>query len=208
MKLIKIFTIGIILLSIQAISTAISPSAINEPMLVNDNFTEQIKQNDSGLSPLYSDKFGLLTKRYEKNLRQCVPAHFNQYLDLFGFKLSINIDINGWIDNKCEYKASANIPSLGDDIRQVYGLKISDEQLSKIKPVGQCQFNQDQLNIAVDALLSAPKESSKLSKTNKNREKTPEEEKFMAMLTTEKVCKFLNKEEVLNQIQEIFMQNP
>ncbi len=206
MKKIKIFAAGlVVLLSLQAISSAISPVAINEPKAVNENTTEQVKLTGGPGGALFADKFDALAKRYEKNLRECVPAHFNQYLDLFGLKINLSIDINGWKEGKCEYSATANVPAIGDDIRETFGLTVTDEQFARLKPVGECHFDKDQLNIAVDALLSEPKDAMKGDKKiSKKRETTPEEEKFMAMLMTQNVCQFTNKEEVFRQFEEIF----
>lgn len=206
MKIIKALATGLVcLLSIQAISTAISPVVTNEPKSVNENTTEQVLKTGGPAGALYTEKFDKLAKRYEKNLRECVPAHFKQYIDLFGLKININIDINGWKNNKCEYRAEANVPAIGDDIRESFGLTVTDEEFAQIKPVGECHFNQEQLNIAIDALVSEPKNQGQShKKLSKKRETTPEEAKFMQMIMTQQVCQFTNKDEVLKQFDELF----
>lgn len=206
MKKIKIFAAILgVLFSLQAISSAISPVVINESKAVNENTTEQVKMTGGPGGALFADKFDALAKRYEKNLRGCVPAHFSQYLDIFGLKINLNIDINGWKEGKCEYRATANVPAIGDDIRETFGLTVTDEQFAKLKPVGECHFDQEQLNVAIDALLSEPKNTVKGDKKiGKKRETTPEEEKFMMMVMTQNVCQFTNKDEVLQQFNEMF----
>lgn len=196
----------------QNMSSAISPVAINEPQMVNENVANQVKKTGGPAGVLYHEKFDMLTKRYNENLRNCVPLHFNQYIDIFGLKIYFNFDINGWVNNKCEIKISGNIKSVGKDIREVYEIKVSDEQLAQINPVVECNFTKDQLAIAVDALVSRNKQSEiALKKMMSAPEKaislkkqyTPEEEKFFKTMMSENVCQLQNKDELMRKIEKI-----
>ena len=213
MKNLKILvTIAALIIGAQ-ITTAIQPVSINEPQLVNEDVAIQARKNNEEINRFSSEKLDLLAKRYKNNMRECVPFHFNQYIDFFGLKLYFNIDINGWIDNKCEYKITGQIQSIGKDIREVYEIKVSDEQIAKFKPIIECHFDKTQLNVLVDGLFStSPSSKSTISKMLESPEKklnrnstklTPEEERLASMMMTENVCKVPNKDELMKQLEEL-----
>lgn len=162
-------------------------------------------------------KMNQLTQRYITNLRTCEPVHFNQSLDLFGLKISLTADINGWIDNKCSYSLSGKIDAIGKDIREVYNLNITDEEISHLEPVVKCNFSQDQLNILVDAIAAASSNradeaeltpvSNKLQ-SDKKAELTPQEEKAIEMLVNGNVCTVPNIGEIMMQYSEFSKHKP
>lgn len=213
MKNLKIFGILAALIIGAQITTAIQPVSINEPQLVNEDTAIQARKNNDDMNKFSSEKLDILAQRYKQDMKECVPFHFNQYIDFFGLKVYFNIDINGWINNKCEYKLSGQIKSIGKDIREVYEIKISDEQIAKFQPVVECHFDKTQLGIFVDGLLSKSSESkSTISKMLESPEKklsksstklTPEEERLATMIMTENVCQVPNKEELMKQLEEL-----
>ncbi len=68
-----------------------------------------------------------------KIFRSCESLHMNQSIDLFGLKISYQIDVNGWVDNKCSYYMTGNIGGIGKDIREVFNVKATDETIAAIK---------------------------------------------------------------------------
>ena len=208
MKKILLYTI---LLTLPTSANAIQTMNVSEAQYFNESTTQQVKNSNN----LSSEKFDLLAKRYYNDLRECVPFHYNQRLDFFGLKINFNIDINGWnTQNKCEYKITGNIDSIGKDIREVYNVKVSDEKISEIRPVFECKFTKEQLNILAEAMISKNQNNTKtISKMLESPEKslkhskkenlTPEEEKFIAMLSTENACIIPNKDELMEKFTEI-----
>jgi len=192
---------------------AIQPVSVTEQKSLNEQTAVQLKKSAGPGGAIFMDKLDVLTQRYTENMRNCVPFHFNQYLDLFGLKIYFNIDINGWIDNKCEYKITGNISAIGNDIREVFDVKIADEQISKIKPVIECHFDKTQLNTMIDAFISHNSQTettvSKMLESPEKRLKnskyqlTPEEEKLMLMLMSDNVCQVPNKDEIIQQFTEL-----
>lgn len=213
MKNLKIFGVLAALVISSQVSTAIQPVSINEPQLVNEDVAIQARQNNENLNRFSTEKLDILAQRYKQDMKECVPFHFNQYLDFFGLKVYFNIDINGWIDNRCEYKISGQIKSIGKDIREVYEIKISDEQIARFQPVVECHFDKTQLGIFVDGLLSKSSENkSAISKILESPEKrlgknstklNSEEEKLATMIMTENVCQVPNKDELMKQLEEL-----
>ena len=216
MKLLKTFAILAILLVSTQITTALQPVSINEPQLVNENTALQAQKSNNDINKFSSEKLNLLGQRYRNNLKECVPFHFNQSLDLFGLKFYFNLDINGWIDDKCEYKITTQIKSIGKDIREVYNIKATDEQIAAFQPNVECHFTKAQLEVLVDGLFPQNTNQSAISKMLTSPEKklknkaaattkqlTPEEEKLAMMLMTENVCSIPNKDDLMKQFNEL-----
>ena len=217
MKKVKILvaTLAFVVLG-QTVSNAIQSGNLPAQKEVNKNTVKQVQLEKSAAVSEAIEKVGMLTDRYYKNLRTCEPVHVHYSMDIFGLKFGFKIDINGWNnDNKCEYRMAVNLDSLGKDIREVYDVKVTDEQLEKIKPVLECNFTKEQLNLMVDAIvarnqlkeeqlkemLANPNE--KYVNNKKYSKMTPEEEKLVAVLMTGNVCTVPNKEELMNQITEV-----
>lgn len=206
---------ALLIFGAQVLTKAIQPVGINQTQQVNEQTAVQLEKTPGPGGALYFDKFEKLTRRYENDFRQCVPMHFNQYLDLFGLKFTFNADINGWNNDKCEYRVLARVDAIGNDIREVFNIKATDEKISQFAPRIECNFNKEQLNTLVDAVISYNKQLAKnsakmlenpekrLKSISKKREYTPEEEKLMLMLTTENVCSIPNKEELMKMIDEM-----
>ena len=216
----KILTlVAIMAIFIPAATFAIQPTAVNEPQLVIRNSAQQANAPDSPTGIYMSNKIDLLFKRYEENMKNCVPLHISGSIDIFGLKLNSSADINGWIDGKCEYKLSGNIPSIGKDIREVFEIKATDEQIASIQPVFECRFTKPQLELFLatmsESAATRATEKIKSSKSMKNstntineqhkspQKLTPQEEKLAMMFMTENVCTFSNKEETLKKIEQI-----
>lgn len=205
---------------LQIATGAIQPMSVNEPQLVIEHTVKEAKSPDSPTGLFFADKFDQLGKRYNNNLKNCVPVHWHDYLDIFGFKLNLSIDINGWIDGKCEYKITGNIPSIGKDIREVFEVKATDEQIAAIKPMLECHFTKPQLEMfwntminsagertgaksdsekAISNMMDAPQKDVK----KPQKELSPEEQKLAMMFMTENICTVPNKEDVMNKFNEI-----
>lgn len=213
MKILKtITTLSILLLTAGTVSNAISPVSINEPSLVKENTTQQVMSSGLAGSAFIFEKLEALNNRYNADFANCEQLHFDQYIDLFGLKFKLKFDINGWIDGKCEMKGFANVMALGKDIREVFNINVSDEQIAAIKPAVECHFTKDQLKVAIDAYIARSKQNeaaiSKMLESpekaiSQKREVTPEEAKLMAMLMTENVCTIPNKDTLKKQIDEL-----
>ena len=188
------------MLAVPTIAGAIQSNAIDVSADVNQSTAVQVREAGTAAA---LDAVTDLANRYMTNLRTCEPVHLSQSLDLFGFKLSYQFDINGWVDNKCSYYMTGNIGALGNDIRDVFKVEASDELIAKIKPVIQCNFDQEQLDILIDGFEAA--QSRKVSEKMGVAEKTPtgkpkmslEEEKMMQMLMSGQACTVPNQEELM-----------
>ena len=138
-------------------------------------------------------------------------------IDLFGLKISYQIDVNGWVDNKCSYYMTGNIGGIGKDIREVFNVKATDETIAAIKPKLKCNFTQSQLNTLVDGFLAAQeRKMAEAAETSMSAEKSiaykktklsPAEEKLVAMLVTENVCTVPNKDELMEQFNKLVSPN-
>lgn len=217
-KLKSLLIISALLVSIPTIANAMQTKAIKEQQAVNKNSAQQMQEmTDKNELFTVDQKIDILSKKYLNNFRTCEPLHITESLDFFGLKISIQVDINGWVNNKCSYYMTGNIGGLGKDIREVFNINqsVTDEQIAKFKPVIECNFSKTELNTMVDAFVARSERNTTqiaqmLEKPNKKyndsiQKLTPEEEKFVQMITTGNVCKIPNSSELMEQFSQFIM---
>lgn len=167
---------------------------------------------NTGVNSETSLKLLELGKRYSNNFRNCEQVHFLQDIDLFGLKLSIKADINGWIDNKCSYEMSFKVGGLGKDINDVYGLNIKDEDISKIEPKVVCNFSQEELNTLIDGVAASMRRaeevktlevSDKTAATSEKTQLSQEEKKALGMLIGSGACTAPDMSAIMTQYTEL-----
>ncbi len=218
-KLKSLLIMSALLLSIPTVASAMQTKTIKEQQAVNKNSAQQMQEMADKNEFLAIDKqIDVLSKRYIDNFRTCEPLHISESMDIFGLKISFQVDINGWVNNKCSYYMTGNINGLGKDIREVFNINqflVTDEQLAKFKPVIECNFSKDELNTMVDAFIARSEKnttqiSQMLEKPNKKysdtvQKLTPEEEKLVQMIASGNVCKIPNASELMEQFSQIIM---
>lgn len=213
-----LFIISALLVSIPAATNAMQTKAVKEQQAVNKNSAQQMQEMaDKNEFSAIDKQIDILSKRYLDNFRTCEPLHMTESMDIFGLKISFQVDINGWVNNKCSYYMTGNIGGLGKDIREVFNISqsVTDEQIAKFKPVIECNFSKDELNTMVDAFVARNERNTEqiaqmLEKPNKKysdalQKLTPEEEKLIQMITTGNVCKIPNTSELMEQFSQIIM---
>lgn len=217
-KLKSLLIISALLVSIPTATNAMQTKAVKEQQAVNKNSARQMQEmTDKNELFTVDQKIDILSKKYLNNFRTCEPLHISESMDIFGLKISFQVDINGWVNNKCSYYMTGNIGGLGKDIREVFNINqsVTDEQIAKFKPVIECNFSKDELNTVVDALVARRERyttqiAQMLEKPNKKyndsiQKLTPEEEKFVQMITTGNVCKIPNSSELMEQFSQFIM---
>lgn len=219
MKKIKsLLIISALLVSIPTTTNAMQTKAVKEQQAVNKNSARQMQEmTDKNELFTVDQKIDILSKKYLNNFRTCEPLHITESMDIFGLKISIQVDINGWVNNKCSYYMTGNIGGLGKDIREVFNINqsVTDEQIEKFKPVIECNFSKAELNTMIDAFIARNERNTiqiaqMLEKPNKKyndsiQKLTPEEEKFVQMITTGNVCKIPNSSELMEQFSQFIM---
>lgn len=214
----SILIISALLVSIPTATIAMQTKAVKEQQAVSKNSAQQM-QEMTDKNELYTvdQKIDILSKKYLDNFRTCEPLHITETMDIFGLKISFQVDINGWVNNKCSYYMTGNIGGLGKDIREVFNINqsVTDEQIAKFKPVIECNFAKDELNTMVDAFVARNERNTTqiaqmLEKPNKKysdafQKLTPEEEKFVQLITTGNVCKIPNTSELMDQFSQLIM---
>lgn len=217
-RLKSLLIISALLVSIPTATNAMQTKAVKEQQAVNKNSAQQMqKMSDKNELFTVDQKIDILSKKYLNNFRTCEPLHISESMDIFGLKISFQVDINGWVNNKCSYYMTGNIGGLGKDIREVFNINqsVTDEQIAKFKPVIECNFSKDELNTMVDALVARRERyttqiAQMLEKPNKKyndsaQKLTPEEEKLVQMITTGNVCKIPNSSELMEQFSQFIM---
>ncbi len=217
-KLKSLLIISALLVSIPTATNAMQTKAVKEQQAVNKNSARQMQEmTDKNELFTVDQKIDILSKKYLNNFRTCEPLHISESMDIFGLKISFQVDINGWVNNKCSYYMTGNIGGLGKDIREVFNINqsVTDEQIAKFKPVIECNFSKDELNTMVDAFVARSERNTTqiaqmLEKPNKKyndsiQKLTPEEEKLVQMITTGNVCKIPNSSELMEQFSQFIM---
>lgn len=217
-RLKSLLIISALLVSIPTATNAMQTKAVKEQQAVNKNSAQQMqKMSDKNELFTVDQKIDILSKKYLNNFRTCEPLHISESMDIFGLKISFQVDINGWVNNKCSYYMTGNIGGLGKDIREVFNINqsVTDEQIAKFKPVIECNFSKDELNTMVDAFVARSERNTTqiaqmLEKPNKKyndsiQKLTPEEEKLVQMITTGNVCKIPNSSELMEQFSQFIM---
>lgn len=217
-KLKSLLIISALLVSIPTATNAMQTKAVKEQQAVNKNSARQMQEmTDKNELFTVDQKIDILSKKYLNNFRTCEPLHISESMDIFGLKISFQVDINGWVNNKCSYYMTGNIGGLGKDIREVFNINqsVTDEQIAKFKPVIECNFSKAELNTMVDALVARRERyttqiAQMLEKPNKKyndsaQKLTPEEEKLVQMITTGNVCKIPNSSELMEQFSQFIM---
>lgn len=217
-KLKSLLIISALLVSIPTATNAMQTKAVKEQQAVNKNSARQMQEmTDKNELFTVDQKIDILSKKYLNNFRTCEPLHISESMDIFGLKISFQVDINGWVNNKCSYYMTGNIGGLGKDIREVFNINqsVTDEQIAKFKPVIECNFSKAELNTMIDAFIARNERNTiqiaqMLEKPNKKyndsiQKLTPEEEKFVQMITTGNVCKIPNSTELMEQFSQFIM---
>ncbi len=217
-KLKSLLIVSALLVSIPAATNAMQTKAVKEQQAVNKNSARQMQEmTDKNELFTVDQKIDILSKKYLNNFRTCEPLHISESMDIFGLKISFQVDINGWVNNKCSYYMTGNIGGLGKDIREVFNINqsVTDEQIAKFKPVIECNFSKAELNTMIDAFIARNERNTiqiaqMLEKPNKKyndsiQKLTPEEEKFVQMITTGNVCKIPNSSELMEQFSQFIM---
>lgn len=217
-KLKSLLIISALLVSIPTATNAMQTKAVKEQQAVNKNSARQMQEmTDKNELFTVDQKIDILSKKYLNNFRTCEPLHISESMDIFGLKISFQVDINGWVNNKCSYYMTGNIGGLGKDIREVFNINqsVTDEQIAKFKPVIECNFSKAELNTMIDAFIARNERNTiqiaqMLEKPNKKyndsiQKLTPEEEKFVQMITTGNVCKIPNSSELMEQFSQFIM---
>lgn len=212
-KILTIFAVMAILAAVPVSVNALTTVNVDSQRDINKGMVNQIMTKKAAESAAFEAKIEELTSRYLNNIRTCEPLHYSQHIDIFGLKVDVNININGWVDNKCKYELSGKVGGLGKDIREVFDINISDEAISKFEPKIECNFTQNDLNIIVAAILARNErnevlvsqmlESPEKKLTQKKPELSPEEEQLVSLLVSGQACKVLNKEELMNNFSEL-----
>lgn len=208
MKKYYILTLAISLFTCsQAMGNLSAPQNVIEKPVTT---TREITQNTIPNGEIQSS----LTDEFIANLRDCKPYEEKASFNLMGAKISYKIKIDGWVNDFCTYHLSGKINSLGKDLKSSWGIKIKDSEISKIEPQIKCDFNKEQLNSVVDAIIEEDKQNiDQINKMMNDPQATytipdfnqlsPAEKKLMEIITVDKACTIVNSQELMQQITQL-----
>lgn len=201
-----------VLKGIDLISLAPVPEAVQTSREIIKELESEPEVKDEAQPEALQEIKNSLTPEMIKDLRTCKPYDEKFDFEIIGINISFKIKIDGWVDEKCTYHISGKVNKIGDEIRNSFGLTVSDDVVAKFEPKVQCGFDKDQLNILVDAVIEEDKRSTEqINSLLKNPEEalmhsaqelTPQEQKLVDMIVEQNVCTIVNQDELMKLFAE------
>ncbi|MBD5401922.1 hypothetical protein HDR58_03850 [bacterium] len=207
--LISALLIGTQSIANMAIKSTMETTAIPETVRPAQS-SEQEEKDTTDIEEIQSK----ITPEFVEELKACKPYDEESEIDIMGIKFAFKIKINGWADNKCNYKMSGKITGLSKEFRKSFDIKIADSEIAKFEPQIECGFTKEQLNVAIDAIieedqrniaqinriLKNPEEAYNIPSTN---DLTPQEKKLIDMIVEDNVCRVPNMDQLMQQFTDM-----
>ena len=152
-------------------------------------------------------------KGFAQYFRTCKPYKEEMDAEYMGIKMHYEIEILGWINNKCTLKFTSKATGIGNSFGKEYGIDPSDANISTFAPNVKCEFSKAQLLYVGDSILQ---ENERNSGSNNNMLKNPnkiefpefenmtmQDIKLLQVIFADKACKILNLEELKNILRTL-----
>lgn len=170
----------------------------------------KIEQLPAEKETLYSSKE---PKGFAGNFKACKPYKEETDSEYMGIKMHYEIEILGWINNKCTIKFTSKATGIGKSFEKEYGIDPSDAMISTFAPNIRCEFSKAQLLYVGDSILQ---ENERNAGSNNNMLKNPnniefpefenmtiQDLKLLQVVFADKACKMLNLEELKSIFRSI-----
>ena len=150
---------------------------------------------------------------FSQYFKTCKPYKEEMDSEYMGIKMHYELEIVGWINNKCTIKFTSKATGVGDSFGEEYGLDPSDANISTFAPNVKCEFSKAQLAYVGDSILQE-NERNNGSKNNMlknpNKIEFPEFEnmsmqdiRLLQVIFADKACRILNLEELKNILKTL-----
>ncbi len=88
-----------------------------------------------------------------QNIKTCKPYSESMNSDYMGMNISYNLQIKGWINNKCRLDFEADIKGASSSFQSLYGIEASEANVFSFAPKIRCEFTKQQLEYVGDSIL-------------------------------------------------------
>lgn len=90
---------------------------------------------------------------FAKNIKMCKPYSESMQYDFMGMNFSYNLQIVGWVNNKCRMDFDAKALGTSSSFASIYGVEASDATVFSFAPKIRCEFTKQQLEYVGDSIL-------------------------------------------------------
>lgn len=87
------------------------------------------------------------------NIKMCKPYSESMQYDFMGMNFSYNLQIKGWINNKCRLDFDAKAQGASSSFSSLYGIDANDATILSFAPKIRCEFTKQQLEYVGDSIL-------------------------------------------------------
>lgn len=150
---------------------------------------------------------------FAQYFRNCKPYKEQMDSEYMGINMHYEIEILGWINDKCTIKFTSKATGIGNSFGKEYGLDPSDANISTFAPNVKCEFSKAQLLYVGDSILQENERNNGAQNNmlkNPNQIEFPEFEnmtmqdlKLLQVIFADKACKILNLEELKNILKTL-----
>ena len=175
-----------------------------EPNILSD------RDRDAGASVLPHVPVVKRQKNFENNLSMCEPYKETMTTEYMGMKMRYNIEIAGWINNKCVLNFDASMLDAGTTFEDTYGFEPGSVEVFGFAPKVRCEFTKKQLLYVGDNILQEKSKDRKMLK-DPNKIEFPEMKdmsisdiKLLQIILNDRACKVVNANDFIQIFQSLF----
>ena len=175
-----------------------------EPNMLSD------RDRDAGVSVLPPVPVVKRQKSFESNLSMCEPYKETMTTEYMGMKMRYNIEIAGWINNKCVLNFDASMLDAGTTFEDTYGFEPGSVEVFGFAPKVRCEFTKKQLLYVGDNILQEKSKDRKMLK-DPNQIEFPEMKdmsisdiKLLQIILNDRACKVVNANDFIQIFQSLF----
>ncbi|MBR1619819.1 hypothetical protein IJ674_08000 [bacterium] len=168
------------------------------------------RDRDAGASVLPHVPVVKRPKSFESNLSMCEPYKETMTTEYMGMKMRYNIEIAGWINNKCVLNFDANMLDAGTTFEDTYGFEPGTVEVFGFAPKVRCEFTKKQLLYVGDNILQEKSKDRKMLK-DPNQIEFPEMKdmsisdiKLLQIILNDRACKVVNANDFIQIFQSLF----
>ncbi len=149
-------------------------------------------------------------KSFTSSLSMCEPYKETLTTEYMGMNIKYDLEILGWINNKCVLNFVSNMLGSGEGFEDLYGISADSSQIVGFAPKIRCEFTKQQLLYVGDNILEENDKNRKMLK-NPNQIEFPDigemsfsDVKLLQIIFNDNACKLVNSDEFNKLLNGLF----
>ena len=174
--------------------------------ITTNNIEQEENVTEENRNEELNQKLNNRSDSFSSNLKICKPYKEVMDSEYMGIKIKYEIEILGWVNNKCTLNFKSKMTGVDESFKDMYGIDPSDATISAFTPNIRCEFTKTQLLYIGDSALQ---ENERNNGATNNMLKNPndivfpdfqdmsiEDAKLLQVVFGNQACKMLNIEEL------------